>query len=395
MDTDYFQYKALDRRKGDIRLFRLIKRNEGPIEGEIVHTTLAEHICYEAVSYVWGRSDPADTINIGGKRLPITLNLAIFLRDLRSTNTDWMIWVDAICINQSDMAERGHQVKQMKDIYTSAQRVLFCASQPTAMTDVLMASLEELWIQISKDDEMSESDIATTWNGVQSRLTEKYWGLEQQQTTVLKHILSQPWFSRVWVLQEVANARDAILYCGKKSIPASVFAMSPALLKVRQPESQSHQPVLDLMPGLSRNAPGKEIMKDLYSLLVRFLTAEASDDHDRIYALFGLCADTTSQTLPVVDYYKNEDEVLRDTISHICDCDLSSSEPSFSFCHGLQEAVKRLYRGYHIEEQHQTQSSPAKSGWCSRSSLPGLYNGRRSPGSPLLNRGAPPTWHSR
>jgi hypothetical protein len=35
-----------------------------------------------------------------------------------------VFWVDAICINQADLDERAQQVKQMRDIYQSAEEVI-------------------------------------------------------------------------------------------------------------------------------------------------------------------------------------------------------------------------------------------------------------------------------
>src|SRR6186713_776190 len=66
-------------------------------------------LSYEAISYVWG--DPSDTkaITCNTKSFHITTNLESCLRHLRSETGSRTLWADAICINQQDGEEKGHQ----------------------------------------------------------------------------------------------------------------------------------------------------------------------------------------------------------------------------------------------------------------------------------------------
>ncbi|KAF2877025.1 heterokaryon incompatibility protein-domain-containing protein [Massariosphaeria phaeospora] len=79
---------------------------------------------YEALSYVWG--DVSDTVDLHceGKTTGITQNLDAALRHVRYHDRSRYLWVDAVCINQRDMAERGHQVKLTRKIYKYAKGVL-------------------------------------------------------------------------------------------------------------------------------------------------------------------------------------------------------------------------------------------------------------------------------
>lgn len=56
------------------------------------------------------------------------------LRYLRETDSRRILWVDAICINQKDFNERGHQVGIMRDIYSKAPQVLIWLGE--ASTDL-------------------------------------------------------------------------------------------------------------------------------------------------------------------------------------------------------------------------------------------------------------------
>lgn len=79
---------------------------------------------YEALSYTWGDGD-AVPITINGRQgLTVTSNLAAALRRFRLQYKSRMLWVDALCINQADLAERAGQVRLMGDIFSSATGVL-------------------------------------------------------------------------------------------------------------------------------------------------------------------------------------------------------------------------------------------------------------------------------
>jgi hypothetical protein len=81
---------------------------------------------YSALSYVWGStysSQHLSHIIVNGRLLSVTSNLPSFLQYLRHATVALQVWADAICINQGDDAERGHQVGLMGDIYRNAQMV--------------------------------------------------------------------------------------------------------------------------------------------------------------------------------------------------------------------------------------------------------------------------------
>lgn len=122
---------------------------------------------YDALPYVW--RDPTDKkpIEIDGKEFHVTRNLHDALprirawpygsdnsmisrlrlwryehapldalwhrawKDRQRSKPQW-IWIDGICINQSDIAERGEHVQQTADIYKSASRVIIWLGEEDA-----------------------------------------------------------------------------------------------------------------------------------------------------------------------------------------------------------------------------------------------------------------------
>lgn len=80
---------------------------------------------YYAVSYTWGVPEPLCKIKVNGKELSIRKNLFDMLLAMRQRNPEGQprLWIDAICINQEDVAEKNQQVQQMKHIYSEAETV--------------------------------------------------------------------------------------------------------------------------------------------------------------------------------------------------------------------------------------------------------------------------------
>jgi ankyrin repeat protein len=338
MDANNYNYGPLDPTERSLRLLVLKKGTGQDIQCDIVPTILGnEQLRYEAVSYTWGPDFKSDTISIRGRKLPVTFNLNLILRDLRKSTKDRILWIDAVCINQDDQAEKGQQVQQMKDIFSSAERVLFCISRPTEITDLLMLSLKKLQEELRSQTLDDYSVIKASWGKIQTELADNHLssrskqiqGLKGIHFQGLKYILEQSWFRRVWILQEVANARDALVYCGTKSVSATVFVMATRLIGLPvNDDTDSHyqmvREVLQLMPRPSKSYPEYTYRQDLYSLLQKFRHAEATEEHDKIYALFGMCTDMQANTFPKVDYKRSMRDVLRDMITHICRCDVRS-----------------------------------------------------------------------
>lgn len=89
---------------------------------------------YAAVSYTWATED-GDAMKTGRIHLPdgiipVTENCEATLRQLRLPSAPRPLWIDAICINQSNVQERNHQVGLMDQIYRSASTVHVCINDP-------------------------------------------------------------------------------------------------------------------------------------------------------------------------------------------------------------------------------------------------------------------------
>ena len=75
---------------------------------------------YEALSYSWGYPAPTKSIRCSNRDVPVSENLYDALRHIRRTDSVRYLWTDACCINQSDLAEKSHQVSMMLTIFQKA-----------------------------------------------------------------------------------------------------------------------------------------------------------------------------------------------------------------------------------------------------------------------------------
>lgn len=106
-----------------IRLLTL-KPLQDPPSGTLDVVSLDENPKFNVLSYAWGA--PGDTLELvcSGKILSVHENLGDFLKLASERHHQRPIWIDAICINQEDDAEKNHQIPLMAEIYNSATQVL-------------------------------------------------------------------------------------------------------------------------------------------------------------------------------------------------------------------------------------------------------------------------------
>ncbi|KAH7385486.1 heterokaryon incompatibility protein-domain-containing protein [Phaeosphaeria sp. MPI-PUGE-AT-0046c] len=307
-----FHYKSLNLRARSFRLLRLFGGNDLQLECEILEARLGgeDTIPFEALSYAWGNPATPYEIKLNGKYLAITDNLNVALRSLRLEDEDRILWVDAICIDQTNERERGHQVGQMGDIYSQAEQVIFWLGHTTSNVDLVMTALKQL-------ERLSQKEAGCNWS-LSDKRWERLWfetrpdwneQLCDRLKAGLRELMQRPWFERVWILQEVARARRAIISTGNWAISSPIFVVAPILINViPDPHCQA---VLEIMPGTSRNCSWWSQKRDLYTILRKFRRSKASDPRDMIYALLGImsCDDTDSSSLQP-DYSKTTKQVI-------------------------------------------------------------------------------------
>lgn len=169
---------------------------------------------YEALSWCWGtqNKDCAIRIKKGDDyyRFAVTKELSLALKYLRRPTGDRILWIDAMCIDQSNHEERNHQVQMMSRIYTGAKQACIWLGEDNDDSTNAINFIREI-MRLENFDSISEkAENASRW-----------------QSLLL--LMQRPWFSRRWVVQEIALARSATIYCGNDQIPWENFAVAVEL----------------------------------------------------------------------------------------------------------------------------------------------------------------------
>lgn len=186
-------YHPLNSERLQLRLLSLSPGDfHDPICGILETASLSENRKYEALSYVWGTDMAATPMILDGADVSITHSLDIAFRHLRHRESNRVLWVDAVCIDQSNVVERAEQVKIMDRIYRSASTVL-------------------IWLGPAADD----SDKAM--RSIQ-RYEKQHWQTYDFQVRFME-ILYRPWFTRIWVLQEFLLGKNPRIGCGSVWVP--------------------------------------------------------------------------------------------------------------------------------------------------------------------------------
>ncbi|KAM0462344.1 hypothetical protein ACHAPV_003818 [Trichoderma viride] len=318
---DLYQYDLLDLGRPAIRLVRLLPGSDSDqITCELFQAFLNQEdeiIPYEALSYTWGSAEAPKHIIVNGKILAVTKNLHQALQQLRGKVQDRILWIDAICIDQENEKERGHQVQQMGEIYKRADRVLFYLGESNLEVDAFMDTINMVgkfslnypcrrW---TSNDERWEVVWTSAVQAVLGNPSPRQIAILQQG---YRDLLERSWFRRVWILQEVANARAGLVLCGSKAAKPWLLQVVQKLLAVAPDEHC--QAVIDVMPGPWRSSSWWNNGQDLYTLLSRFGGSEATEPCDLIYALRGMSSDAKDAPDLYPDYTKPEEELVRDTV---------------------------------------------------------------------------------
>ncbi|KAK0613702.1 heterokaryon incompatibility protein-domain-containing protein, partial [Immersiella caudata] len=120
-----WRYQPLDSQQKQIRILSLAPHRQklSPLAGDLLTVSLLDKPRYDALSYAWGDVESSLALTLNGSRLHIRRNLENALRHLRLPDEPRFLWIDALCINQTDIGERSHQVQLMGEIYSQATTV--------------------------------------------------------------------------------------------------------------------------------------------------------------------------------------------------------------------------------------------------------------------------------
>jgi hypothetical protein len=311
---------------------------------------------FVALSYVWGSEDHKQPFMLNGSEYQVTTNLAAALHHLEQYSEAPYFWIDSLCINQSDLVEKSSQVAHMRDIYQTAHSVtvwLGCASDATdqAIAIITFTGHQAAGLGVS----MPSYGIG---NGVQELLDQHPQLVESMDNLNgpmmelvwdgVQDLMKKEWWSRVWILQEFAVAREATFQCGTQRVRADIFEcgvffferLSIAWLQSAAQRGKATPSVTSRLAKAFVGTTATEVFRSRHGYRY-FLGSEgrrldelmdslywcgksgdefqASNPRDKVYALIGLAQDAPSLRI-IPDYTKSVEEVFIDTTEKMIKC---------------------------------------------------------------------------
>jgi hypothetical protein len=239
---------------------------------------------YVALSYCWG--DPSITRLIIVNDLPVqvTTNLEAALRALRHQKVE-TVWIDALCINQLDLLERGLQVMRMGLIYSNASYVIAWVGEEADDSNLAISSLYNR-AQMLLDRDLPRG-IGHNESGSGSEIT---FIIEDPVSDLFR----RPYWKRVWIIQEISKGREVYVLCGHRSIK---WGFLQAAIQDWELPNKQEVNALDYF----REAERKKQRPALEQALSRSKMFLATDVRDKIYGLLGLTSDG-SDLVPAPNY---------------------------------------------------------------------------------------------
>jgi len=192
-------------------------------------------------------------------------------------------------------------MRLMGDIYSIAQHTIIFLGQSSPHCNIVL--------------KMTDSEALGVDPGTSAELLPA----GQFEKVIEEEILARPWFTRVWILQELILSRDPWLQCGKSRIRWNVFCEQFMASSTSLWTHDSRLILKNMIESRSKFRVAKESILDqpdpqgvyLFELLSRRRGCGLSDPRDMVYALLSL-AGTTVATSLAIDYDKSVSQVYED-----------------------------------------------------------------------------------
>ena len=269
--------------------------------------SLGDEVQFDALSWAWGDANDVRCILLNDNIWWAPKNLVVALEHLQPNETSRTIWIDALCINQSNtsagLAERAHQIGLMRHIYTRADHVLVWMGIEREYTKGVLPFLSDV-AQAAMPDGSEPATLPRSFH------------VAYKDSWKVLHLLSEPWWDRLWVLQEVGLGQNPILHHGHTSTPFSTALFAINMLEARghlwntagqfeakvgpfnNPEvygSRTNDHLTN--PPVTTSTPRRQHFVNFATLLVACRFRSATDPRDKIFGLFGLVPDLVLHAL--------------------------------------------------------------------------------------------------
>lgn len=300
---------------GEIRLLYPDIQPNGDISWQLKVVCLQDHLAnrtmlnYDALSYTWGDCSqrPSFTITCNGQEFQVHQNLNSALPFLARRDSQLPLWIDAICIDQSNDAEKLSQIRMMKSIFEEATRVWVWLGPGNGQSAEVIAKFPEL---------LEEGvEIYSTVSRFANRPRVMSWLSSDDTWSTFYDLVNNSWYSRLWVFQEAAFARELRVLLGSHEVEWNMLERliqsAPRWNFVGADGTRAKTPALrtgiifDTRKITQRLVElGKPVTGDDAATILRCSqNADCLEPRDRVFAMLGFFAFQVQENASLEDMY--------------------------------------------------------------------------------------------
>ena len=332
-----FRHQPLNSIHNEIRLLRLrpsldkdAPQDLQPISCDLEHVSLDTRPDYIAVSYVCGDPTTSSFLRVNEQILQITNNLEMALRHLQDILKSSRLWIDAVCISQSDAVEKSAEIRRMFSIYANAKTVVSWLGPAADDSDLAIRSIDKMGCHVLSCGPLQEILAGCHDHKIEQLKRNATIGQGSEVTIPISPLVSlfqREFWRRIWIMQEVTMSKVLIFVCGQSSVAWHPFFSGCWLLQlIKIPIGSRFEVDWSRLKdaysqvnffiggsflykfGYNQTGP-KESLRTL--LEVSRQHTRSSDPRDMVFALVEIASDWKELGM-VVDYSKTFQEIFID-----------------------------------------------------------------------------------
>jgi hypothetical protein len=220
-DLPAYTYTALN--CGEIRLLKPADTCSGHAWNMEIISLDAAELEFDALSYTWGSQNETYPIVCNNHSMRVHHNLFSalpFLAQRTGAAPSRSIWVDAVCINQADEEEKDIQIQLMNTLYRRAKQVWVWLGCGTSEEYVHIPRAIALLPKFVEERNRRKA-LPSSWQKLE--VAPPLHNLDPGIWKAIFYLLRNPWYQRVWIVQEAALAADITFLCGEYEIDREIL----------------------------------------------------------------------------------------------------------------------------------------------------------------------------
>lgn len=296
-----YRYRPLLETQSELRLLKIRAGSSWEtVKANIINTPISETPPFEAISYRWAFGNDVPIL-LDEQRFGVSDEVHEILRTLRYRRKDRIIWLDSICIDQTNIDEKAWQIGLMRQIYSSSEQVIawIAVMRQLPFLPGPFSSLAELAALNESADNFSQSFLHGDLCG-------------ELRASIIS--LTNEFFFRTWIIQEIALANKLTIkfrsdetswddfYGAVKAfvlfhaVHASI-ANFGSIIHSRMSRTADNIHIMEQFRFARKNSPDG---LPLSELLLGSIDFEATDPRDRVYGLLGLSTSNARKAISVL-----------------------------------------------------------------------------------------------